>query len=295
MRKERSFLHAIVSTARPRQWLKNVLIFAGPAAAGDLDTWTTVSASLWVFVGFCVAASGTYFVNDIVDVENDRHHPSKKWRAIAAGQLPIRVSAVIGGVLLFVGVVLASVPRWQSGALVALYALLTVSYSMVLKRIPLIELAVIASGFVLRAMAGAAGTETPMSTWFLLSITFGSLFVASGKRFAELLEMGERSIETRSALSSYTLTYLRQLIVFSCTATAIAYFLWAFENAADAESNIPYHELSIIPMVLALLRYLMVLESGKGGAPEDVFIKDWGMRIYASVWLLLYAIGVYAT
>jgi decaprenyl-phosphate phosphoribosyltransferase len=295
MTKERSLLHAVVSTTRPRQWLKNVLVFAGPAAAGGLDAWSNVSTSLWVFVGFCAAASGTYFINDIVDVENDRRHPSKKGRAIAAGQLSVSLGAVLGVALLCLGVALASVPRWQSGSLVALYALLTVSYSVVLKNIPLVELAVIASGFVLRAMAGAAGTETPMSTWFLLSITFGSLFVASGKRFAELLELGERSGETRAALSSYTLTYLRQLIVFSCTATAIAYFLWAFENAADAASSIPYHELSIIPMVLALLRYLMVLESGKGGAPEDVFIKDWGMRIYASVWLLLYVVGVYAT
>lgn len=295
MAKNRSFLHAVISTARPRQWLKNVLVFAGPAAAGGLDAWSTVSASAWVFAGFCATASGTYFLNDVVDVENDRRHPHKRHRAIAAGQLSVALAVMIGVCLLLAGVLLASIPRWQSGALVLLYALLTVSYSVVLKRVPLVELAVIASGFVLRAMAGAAGTETPMSTWFLLSITFGSLFVASGKRFAELLEMGDRSVETRSALSSYTLTYLRQLIVFSCTATAIAYFLWAFENAADSDSSIPYHELSIIPMVLALLRYLMVLETGKGGAPEDVFIKDWGMRVYASLWLVLYVVGVYAT
>jgi decaprenyl-phosphate phosphoribosyltransferase len=295
MTKNRSFLHAVVSTARPRQWLKNLLVFAGPAAAGGFDSWATVSESLWVFAGFSATASGTYFLNDVVDRENDRRHPTKSSRAIAAGQLSYGVALVIGFLLLLLGIYLASVPRWQSGAVVALYALLTVMYSLVLKRIPLVELAVIAAGFVLRAMAGAAGTETPMSTWFLLSITFGSLFVASGKRFAELLEMGERSVETRSALSSYTLTYLRQLIVFSCTATAIAYFLWAFENAADANSSIPYHELSIIPMVLALLRYLMVLETGKGGAPEEVFMRDWGMRVYASLWLVLYVVGVYAT
>ena len=293
--KHRSFPHAVVSTARPRQWLKNVLVFAGPAAAGGFDTWSTVSASVWVFVGFCAAASGTYFINDVVDLDNDKNHPVKSARAIASGQLSTLFALCLGAVLLCIGVGLASIPRWQSGALVALYATLTVAYSLVLKRVPLLELAVIAAGFVLRAMAGATGTETPMSTWFLLSITFGSFFVASGKRFAELLEMGERSAETRTALSSYTLTYLRQLIIFSCTATAISYFLWAFENAADADSSIPYHELSIIPMVLALLRYLMVLESGKGGAPEDVFIKDWGMRIYASSWLVLYVVGVYAT
>lgn len=294
MPKDRSYPHALLSTARPRQWLKNVLVFAGPAAAGGLDTWTTLSDSLWVFFGFCAAASGTYFLNDIIDRENDRRHPTKRNRAIASGQVGTTVAITFGAFLLLLGVVLASVPRWQAGALVGLYALLTVSYSIVLKRIPLVELAVIASGFVLRAMAGAAGTETPMSTWFLLSITFGSLFVASGKRFAEMLEMGERAAETRTALLSYSLTYLRQLIIFSCTATAIAYFLWAFENAADSDSAIPFDELSIIPMVLALLRYLMVLESGKGGAPEEVFLKDWGMRVYASLWLLLYVVGVYA-
>jgi decaprenyl-phosphate phosphoribosyltransferase len=295
MTKERSLPHALVSTARPRQWLKNLLVFAGPAAAGHLDTWATLSDTLWVFTGFCAAASGTYFVNDVIDRENDRRHPTKKSRAIASGQVSTALAVGCATVLLILGIGLAMVPRWQAGALVALYVVLTLSYSVVLKQVPLVELAVIASGFVLRAMAGAAGTETPMSTWFLLSITFGSLFVASGKRFAELLEMGDRSGETRSALSSYSLTYLRQLIVFSCTATAIAYFLWAFENAADADSAIPYHELSIIPMVLALLRYLMVLESGKGGAPEEVFIRDWGMRVYASMWLLLYVVGVYAT
>lgn len=294
MSKDRSLQHALVSTARPRQWLKNVLVFAGPAAAGGLDAWSTLSESLWVFVGFCAAASGTYFLNDIIDRENDRRHPTKQHRAIASGQVGTATAITCGVVLLVLGIVLAAIPRWQAGALVALYVLLTVSYSIVLKRVPLVELGVIASGFVLRAMAGAAGTETPMSTWFLLSITFGSLFVASGKRFAEMLEMGDRAAETRTALLSYSLTYLRQLIVFSCTATAIAYFLWAFENAVDSDSAIPFDELSIVPMVLALLRYLMVLESGKGGAPEEVFLKDWGMRIYASLWLLLYVVGVYA-
>jgi len=285
---------AFLVACRPKQWLKNVLVFAGPAAAGQLNEWSAVSATLWVFAGFCVTASGTYLINDVIDAQHDRLHPTKRFRPVASGALSLQFAISIGIFLLIAGVVLAGVPRWQSAAIVALYALLTVLYSLGVKRIPLLELAVISSGFVLRAMAGATGTDIPMSTWFLLSITFGSLFVASGKRFAEVLEMGEGVSDTRASLSVYTLPYLRQLIMFSCTATAISYCLWAFENAADSDSAIAFHELSIIPMVLSLLRYLMVLETGKGGAPEDVFLKDWGMRVYASSWLVLYVVGIYA-
>jgi decaprenyl-phosphate phosphoribosyltransferase len=287
-------LMSLVRACRPKQWIKNVLVFAGPAAASQLDEWSTLSAALWVFVGFCVTASGTYLLNDVIDVEQDRLHPTKRSRPVADGCLSPRLAAVLGVVFLISGVLLASLSRWQAGAVVLVYALLTVMYSLGIKRIPLLELAVISSGFVLRAMAGAAGTDIPMSTWFLLSITFGSLFVASGKRFAEVLEMGEGMASTRSALSAYSLAYLRQLIMFGCTATAISYCVWAFENATDTDTSIPFHEISIVPMVLALLRYLMVLESGKGGAPEDVFTKDWGMRLYATAWLLLYVVGVYA-
>ena len=280
--------------ARPKQWLKNVLVFAGPAAAELLDSWSAIAETLLIFIGFCLTASGTYFLNDIIDVRVDQNHPIKRTRPIAAGVIQIHTAFVTGIVLLVSGVIVAGIPRWEAGAIVAIYAVLTVSYSLYLKRIPLLELSVIASGFVLRAMAGAAGTDTPMSTWFILCITFGSFFVASGKRFAEVLEFGEGNGATRAGLSAYSLSYLRQLIVFACTATAISYFLWAFENASGSSSDFPFFELSIVPMVLALLRYLMVLEAGSGGAPEDVFINDPAIRYYALAWLVLYVVGVYA-
>jgi decaprenyl-phosphate phosphoribosyltransferase len=142
-------------------------------------------------------------------------------------------------------------------------------------------------------MAGAAGTQTPMSNWFVLCTTFGSFFIVTGKRFAELVEMGDQAASTRASLKSYTVPYLRQVLVVSCTATVVTYCMWAFENSTNSGEAFPFHSLSIIPMVLALLRYLMVLENGGGGAPEEVFIRDRSLQLYGLMWVIVYGLAVY--
>jgi decaprenyl-phosphate phosphoribosyltransferase len=196
---------------------------------------------------------------------------------------------------LLTGPALAYAVRPAAGGIIALYAFLTIGYSTWWKHIPVLDLALVASGFVLRAMVGAAATQTPMSTWFVLCITFGSFFIVAGKRFAELLELGDKAVLTRASLKAYSLTYLRQLLVVSCTATVVTYCIWAFENAAIAQESIPFHGLSIVPMVLALLRYLLVLENGGGGAPEEVFFNDRWIQAYGAVWVVVYGLAVYAS
>lgn len=285
---------AVIREARPKQWIKNVLVFAAPAALGDLSVALVGKVAL-VFVAFSLTASGTYFWNDIKDVEADRRHPKKRLRPIASGDVPLGVARVIGSLLLVAGPVVAALVRPQAGAVVGLYAVLTILYSTQLKHVPIVDLAVVASGFVLRAMAGAVGTDTKMSTWFVLCTTFGSLFIVAGKRFAELLEMGEDATSTRRSLAAYTVPYLRQVLGIACTATIVSYCLWAFENGAATDAGVPWHGLSIVPMVLALLRYLMVLEQGGGGAPEDVFTRDRSIQVYGLVWVVVYCIGVYAS
>ena len=284
---------AVIREARPKQWIKNVLVFAAPAALGDLSVALLAKVAL-VFVAFSLSASGTYFWNDIKDVEADRRHPKKKHRPIASGDVPLGVARIIGTLLLVGGPALATAVRPQAGAVVGLYAVLTVLYSTHLKHVPIVDLAVVASGFVLRAMAGAVGTETRMSTWFVLCTTFGSLFIVTGKRFAELLEMGADATSTRRSLAAYTVPYLRQVLGIACTATIVSYCLWAFENGSGNGTDIPWHGLSIVPMVLALLRYLMVLEQGGGGAPEEVFTGDRAIQVYGLIWVVVYCIGVYA-
>lgn len=284
---------ALIKEARPTQWSKNLLVFAAPGALGVLNQWEPLWKSLVVFVAFCLVASGTYYWNDIKDVAQDRLHPKKKFRPIASGDIPLGVARVVGTVLLAGGPLLALLVRPQAGAVLALYAVLTLVYSTRLKHVPLLDLAIVASGFVLRAMAGATATMTPMSNWFVLCVTFGSFFIVTGKRFAELLELGESASDTRASLKSYTLDFLRQLLVISCTATVLTYCLWAFENATNNKEIIPLHGVSIVPMVLALLRYLMVLEKGGGGAPEELFMRDRTIQVYGLMWVVIYGLAVY--
>jgi decaprenyl-phosphate phosphoribosyltransferase len=287
-------IRALIKEARPTQWSKNLLVFAAPGALGVLNQWEPLWRTALVFVAFCLTASGTYYWNDIKDVVQDRLHPKKRFRPIASGDIPIATARVVGTALLAGGPVLAFFIRPEAGMVIGFYAILTALYSSWLKHIPLLDLAVVASGFVLRAMAGAVGTKTPMSTWFVLCITFGSFFIVTGKRFAELVEMGDSAGQTRASLQAYSVTYLRQVLVLSCTATVVTYCMWAFENANAAEEWLPFHELSIVPMVLALLRYLMVLENGGGGAPEEVFMKDRSIQFFGGVWVIIYGLAVYA-
>ena len=286
-------MKALLKEARPTQWSKNLLVFAAPGALGVLNQWEPLWKSLVVFIAFCLVASGTYYWNDIKDVAQDRLHPKKKFRPIASGQIPLGVARMVGTGLLAGGPVLAFFVRPQAGAVLALYAVLTLGYSTRLKHVPLLDLAIVSSGFVLRAMAGAAATTTPMSNWFVLCVTFGSFFIVTGKRFAELLELGASAGETRASLKSYTLDFLRQLLVISCTATVLSYCLWAFENATNNNEIVPLHGVSIVPMVLALLRYLMVLEKGGGGAPEEVFMRDRTIQVYGLIWVVTYGLAVY--
>jgi decaprenyl-phosphate phosphoribosyltransferase len=287
-------IKAILKEARPHQWMKNVLVFAAPGALGVLNEWEPLWKTTVIFIGFCLTASGTYYWNDIKDVAQDKLHPKKRFRPIASGAIPLPFAKVLGTMLLIGGPLVAALIRLEAGAIVALYALLTISYSSWLKHVALLDLAIVASGFVLRAMSGAAGTETPMSNWFVLCTTFGSFFIVTGKRFAELVEMGDNAGSTRASLRDYSVQYLRQLLVVSCTATVVTYCMWAFENATNADEAIPFHALSIVPMVLALLRYLMVLENGGGGAPEEVFLRDRSIQLYGLAWVIIYALAVYA-
>lgn len=288
-----SLAGALLREARPRQWVKNVLVFAAPGALGVLNEAEPLVRAVGVFVAFSLAASGVYFWNDVRDVEQDRLHPTKRSRPIAAGEVPLPLARILGTLLVVGGPALAFAIDVDAGAILALYVVIQAGYSGSLKNVPVLDLAIVSSGFVLRAMAGAAGTETPMSNWFVLCTTFGSFFIVTGKRFAELAEMGDAASTTRASLRRYTSSYLDQLLVVSCTATVVTYCMWALESADKVESGLPLHGLTIVPMVMALFRYLMVLHEGRGGAPEDVFLGDRALQAYGLAWLCLYGVAVY--
>jgi decaprenyl-phosphate phosphoribosyltransferase len=295
-----SLARALVREARPKQWLKNVLVFAAPAAAGVIDEPTELGRSLLAFVAMCLVSSGTYYWNDLFDLEADRSHPTKQHRPIASGLIPLPIARGVGVGLLLAGCGVAALTgRWQAVVVVAFYAVLTLSYTVIWKHVAVLDLVVVASGFVLRAAAGAVATDVAMSDWFVLVTTFGSLFIVAGKRYAELHELGEGATLTRATLGDYSLQYLRMVVSVACGGTLISYCMWAFERAnerlATNDLELPLYQLTIVPMLAALLRYLLVLErgNGHGAAPEDVFSDDRVLQLLGLAWVVTFGLAVY--
>lgn len=286
---------ALWREARPRQWLKNILVFAAPGAAGVLDQAEELGLTLLTFVAFCCAASGIYIWNDIFDVEADRRHPTKCRRPIAAGLVSIPVARVVGVALPIAACGLAALTgRWETVAVVVTYIVITIAYSVWLKHVPAVDLVTVAAGFVLRAAAGAVAVDVPMSRWFVMCVTFGSLFIVVGKRYAELNEVGDAA-GTRATLEQYSVGYLRSLLSVSLAGVLLSYCVWAFETSAAANSDWPLYELSIVPMLLALMRYLLVLDEGGGSAPEEVFSSDRLLQLIGVCWMVVYGLAVYVS
>lgn len=289
-----SLAGGLVRLARPRQWVKNVLVFAAPGAAGVLTQGEALGRTVLAFIVFCLAASGTYYLNDSLDYEADRQHPKKRTRPIAAGVVPVGLGRVGGFVLLAAAVGLSfPLAGWELAATVASYVGLTMSYSFWLKHQPVLDIAAVAAGFVIRTVGGGVAAGVPISQWFLIVAGAGSLFMVSGKRSAEFDEMGDERGATRVTLSMYTAAYLRYVRGVTSAVAILAYCLWAFERAAAAEAAI-WYELSIVPFVLGIMRYALLLETGHGGAPEEVVLGDRVLQAIGVAWVVLFAIGVYA-
>jgi len=284
---------ALVRMVRPRQWLKNVLVFGAPAAAGQLTHRTALLYSLAAFVIFCLAASGTYCLNDVVDREADRRHPVKRHRPVASGEVSVRLAVTIGAVLLAAALAgSAAIGRPRLALVVAIYVGVTVAYSVWLKHEPILDLGAVAAGFVLRAIAGGVATRVPLSNWFIIVASFGSLFMVAGKREAEVMLLGHEGESHRATLGAYTANFLRHVRSVASGVAMTAYCLWAFEKAHGSSGAI-WFELSIVPFVLGVLRYALLVDAGHGGAPEDVVLGDRTLQALALCLAVLFAVGVY--
>jgi decaprenyl-phosphate phosphoribosyltransferase len=287
-----SVLTGLVVSLRPRQWLKNVLVFAAPAAAGVITHGHTLAYTGAAFVVFCLAASGTYLVNDVLDRQADRVHPNKRLRPIAAGFVPPGAAIAVAVVLLAAALGgSAAIGRPKLAITVATYVGVTLAYSAWLKHEPVLDLGAVAAGFVLRAIAGGVAAQIPLSNWFLIVACFGSLFMVTGKREAEVMLLGDDGGEHRATLDSYTPSFLRYVRSVSSGVAMTGYCLWAFEKATGAGAI--WFELSIVPFVLAVLRYGLLVDAGHGGAPEDVVLGDRTLQILGVCLLALFAVGVY--
>lgn len=281
---------AVLRAMRPKQWIKNLLVLAAPFAAGAIGDAGLMAQAALAAAAFVLASAAVYLVNDIRDLEADRAHPTKRHRPLAAGEVAVGVAAIVAGVLAVSALGLAFWLTWQFSVLIVSYLAIQYAYASWLKHEPVLDIACVASGFLLRALAGGLATGLPISTWFLLVAAFGSLFVVAGKRYSELRVVGV-GVATRAALLRYSESYLRFVWTLAASVAVVAYSLWAFTMTEHNEG--PWHELSVAPFVLGLMRYAVDVDAAKAGDPEDIIWADRVLQVIGVVWLVLVGLGVY--
>lgn len=294
-----SLLTGLVRLCRPRQWVKNLLVFVAPAAAGVLFHGGVLWHSAAAFGIFCLGASGTYFVNDATDAAADRIHPSKRLRPVASGVVPVPLAMALGVALMAASAGLgAALAGWHLALVMAVYALVNVAYSLGIKNEPILDLVAVSAGFVLRAIAGGVATGVALSNWFLIVASFGSLLIVTGKRSGEKQLLADRRMDhgsIRQTLASYSPSFLRSVRTFAAAVTVTAYCLWAFERASQVHPGRDpiWFQLTIVPFTIALLHVMRILDAGEGADPEELALRDRRLQIYGLCWIALFAAGIY--
>ncbi|MET9709582.1 decaprenyl-phosphate phosphoribosyltransferase [Nocardiopsis alba] len=296
---------ALLRACRPRQWLKNLLVFAAPATAGALADPRSVLLCLATFGLFCLASAGTYLLNDVRDAHHDRRHPRKRHRPIASGELPVPI-AVVAGVLAVLAAPAASLALGNGAlsALIAGYVLLTLLYTRFLKTMVVVDLVAVASCHVLRAMAGGIVVGVVLTSWFMIVVSLAALLVVVGKREAELRATGapepagEADLDeeggthpTRATLLGYTTDYLSRMRTVASGAMIVTYCLWALEQGGGPQSV--FHAVSIVPFVMFVLRYNLLVDRGSGEEPEEIALKDRPLQATLLSLVLLIGLGIH--
>jgi decaprenyl-phosphate phosphoribosyltransferase len=276
----------IVKAVRPRQWVKNVLVLAAPLAALGSNVHYNYAEVLGkvavAFVVFSLGASAVYLINDVRDIEADRQHPTKRFRPIAAGVVPEWLAYALAAGLGIASLAISWLVTPNLALVMAIYIAIQLAYCFGLKHQAVLDICIVSSGFLIRAIAGGVAANIPLSQWFLLVMAFGSLYMAAGKRYAEL-QLAERTgAKIRKSLESYTGTYLRFVWTLSATAMVVCYGLFAFERDGHSGS---WFVVSMIPFTIAVLRYGVDVDGGLAGEPEDIALRDRVLQLLALAWI----------
>ena len=276
----RRTLRAGFAALRPRQWTKNLLLFAGiifAAKLGEVDRWIDAWTA---FVAYCAASSAAYLLNDVRDVESDRAHPIKRRRPIASGEISSTTALRLAAALATLAVVLAGLLGLKSLGLLVAFGAIQVAYTLRLKHVVLVDVLAIACLFVIRAAAGAVAVDVRISPWLLLCTWMLSLFLGLGKRRGELVLVATRDTPGRRVLDGYSLTVVDQLLTIVASGTIVAYALYTF-SARDS------HALMVtVPFVVyGVFRYILLLHRGDAGEePENVLVHDLPILVTVAVW-----------
>jgi 4-hydroxybenzoate polyprenyltransferase len=276
----RSRARAALAAMRPRQWSKNLLLFAGLVFAAKLGDATRWLEALLAFAAYCAASSAAYLVNDVRDAEHDRAHPVKRFRPVASGELPARTALVLAGLLAGAAFAGVAVLGLGSVGFLAGFLLLQAAYTAGLKHVVLIDVLAIAGLFVVRASAGAEAVDVRISPWLLICTGLLALFLALAKRRAELVLVGAEETPGRPVLEGYSLALVDQLVTVVAASTVIAYSLYTF-TARDSKAM-----MATVPFVVyGVFRYLLLLHRHDlGEEPENVLLADVPLLLTIAAW-----------
>jgi decaprenyl-phosphate phosphoribosyltransferase len=287
-------LKGLLLTARPKQWVKNVLVIAAPAAAGELFSVRALTRLALVFVLFTACAAAVYLVNDARDADADRAHPVKCRRPVAAGRVPVPAAYAAGIALgVLAPAVAARLCPPEAAALLTAYLAMQLAYCVSLKHVLVVDLVVVTTGFVMRAVIGGLALGIPLSRWFLITTGFGALFMVAAKRYSEAVQMTGKAGATRALLTEYTTGYLRFVWQLAAGVAVLGYCLWALEEGGVPHASVlPWRQLSVVAFVLAVLRYAVFADRGTAGEPEEVVLGDRALAVIGLVWAVMYALAV---
>jgi len=290
-----STLTALIQAMRPKHWVKNVFVLAALVFAHQLDDPRSVSLALAAFVVFCLISSAVYLINDIADRDADRLHPVKKKRPIASGQLPVRTAGIAAFVLAAASLLPSLAISAPFAAVTTTYLLSNLAYSLALKRVVILDVMIVASGFLLRAWAGSVAIGVEMSHWLVLCTALIALFLGFVKRRQELVGL-RADAEQRPILREYSLPFLDQMISIVTASSVVAYTLYAFSPEVAEKLGTRWMGVTIPFVLFGIFRYLyLVYQRGEGESPTIVLLSDgpliatvvlWGGAVVLALYVL---------
>lgn len=287
----------IIKIMRPKQWLKNGFVFVPAFFAGSITDVHDILASVITFLAFSLAASSVYCLNDIIDVEADRRHPVKCFRPIASGAVTVSGAGRLMGILLVVSaslLMLLGTGRWAVGGVILFYVLLNVAYCIRLKQFAIVDVCIIATGFVLRLLAGGFATDVVLSKWIVLMTFLLTLFLSFAKRRDDVIRMNETGEPPRKNTVRYNLTFINQAVTITATVTLVCYIMYAVSPDVGARVHTPYLYLTTVFVILGLLRYLQItVVDEKSGEPTKVMLHDRFMQTVVLLWALSFFVIIY--
>jgi 4-hydroxybenzoate polyprenyltransferase len=287
-------LIALLETMRPRQWTKNVFVFAAVAFGQRLYDQSAVVWSLAAFIIFCLVSSSVYIVNDIVDAEQDRQHPTKRRRPIASGRLPLSLAVPAAIFLSAFGIALSLAINIYFTLIAAIYLVLNLLYSFSLKHVVILDVLLVSLFFVLRAAAGAAAINVEISHWLLICTLLLALFIALSKRRHELVLLEANASAHRASLTEYSPYLLDQMIAVVTASTVMAYILYTVDSRTVAEFGTTWLMATVPCVIYGVLRYLyLVHQKGEGGDPDRIILSDRPFLVNLLVWVGIVAVVIY--